>query len=101
MRRAGDESRERISRTETRCGDLLGFWRGLLSDIPILSRQGAMDLQLLKKTAIADLDDGELAALRYKEQTFKSGQHIFKEGEPGNPSIDRFGRRPHQPRHSG
>lgn len=46
-----------------------------------------MDLQLLKKTAIfADLDDGELARVAEicKEQTFKSGQHIFKEGEPGN-----------------
>ena len=46
-----------------------------------------MDLQLLKKTAIfADLDDGELARVAEicKEQTFKSGQQIFKEGEPGN-----------------
>ncbi|MGH7702684.1 MAG: cyclic nucleotide-binding domain-containing protein [Gemmatimonadales bacterium] len=46
-----------------------------------------MDLQLLRKTAIfADLDDGELARVSEicKEQQFKSGQTIFKEGEPGN-----------------
>ena len=46
-----------------------------------------MDLQLLKKTAIfADLDEGELARVAEicKEQHFKSGQTIFKEGEPGN-----------------
>lgn len=46
-----------------------------------------MDLQLLRKTAIfADLDEGELdrVAEICKEQQFKSGQSIFKEGEPGN-----------------
>jgi CRP-like cAMP-binding protein len=46
-----------------------------------------MDLQLLKKTAIfADLDEGELdrVAEICKEQQFRSGQSIFKEGEPGN-----------------
>ena len=46
-----------------------------------------MDLQLLKKTAIfADLDEGELARVAEicKEQSYKGGQTIFKEGEPGN-----------------
>jgi len=46
-----------------------------------------MDLQLLKKTAIfADLDEAELATVAEicKEQQFKPGQIIFKEGEPGN-----------------
>jgi CRP/FNR family cyclic AMP-dependent transcriptional regulator len=46
-----------------------------------------MDIQLLKKTAIfADLDEGELARVAEicKEQEFKSGQTVFREGEPGN-----------------
>jgi CRP-like cAMP-binding protein len=46
-----------------------------------------MDLGLLKKAAIfADLTDEELARVAEvcKEQTFKFGQTIFKEGEPGN-----------------
>jgi CRP/FNR family transcriptional regulator, cyclic AMP receptor protein len=46
-----------------------------------------MDLALLKKAAIfADLTDDELARIAEvcKEQTFKFGQTIFKEGEPGN-----------------
>jgi CRP-like cAMP-binding protein len=46
-----------------------------------------MDLALLKNVAIfADLDDGELAQVAEicKEQKFKGGQTIFKEGEPGN-----------------
>lgn len=46
-----------------------------------------MDLSLLKKAAIfADLTDEELARVAEvcKEQTFKFGQTIFKEGEPGN-----------------
>lgn len=47
----------------------------------------AVDLQLIKKAAIfADLDDGEIERVAEvcKEQTFKFGQTIFKEGEPGN-----------------
>lgn len=46
-----------------------------------------MDLELLKKTAIfGDLDEGELARVAEvcREQSFKSGEMIFKEGEPGN-----------------
>lgn len=46
-----------------------------------------MDLSLLKKAAIfADLTDEELERIAEvcKEQTFKFGQTIFKEGEPGN-----------------
>ena len=46
-----------------------------------------MDLPLLKKTAIfAELDDDELGRVAEicQEQRFKSGQTIFKEGEPGN-----------------
>ena len=46
-----------------------------------------MDLALLKKAAIfADLTDEELARVAEvcKAQTFKFGQTIFKEGEPGN-----------------
>ena len=46
-----------------------------------------LDRTLLKKTAVfADLDDGEIAQVAEicNEQTFKSGQTIFKEGEPGN-----------------
>src|SRR3989304_3605977 len=46
-----------------------------------------MDLSLLKKAAIfADLTDEELALVAEvcKEQTFKFGQTVFKEGEPGN-----------------
>jgi CRP-like cAMP-binding protein len=46
-----------------------------------------MDLSLLKKAAIfADLTDEELQRVAEvcKEQSFKFGQTIFKEGEPGN-----------------
>jgi CRP-like cAMP-binding protein len=46
-----------------------------------------MDLALLKNTALfADLDDSELGQVAEicKEQAFKGGQTIFKEGEPGN-----------------
>lgn len=46
-----------------------------------------IDRKLLKQAAIfADLDDDELdkVAEVCKEQRFKSGQTIFKEGEPGN-----------------
>ena len=46
-----------------------------------------MDLNLLKQAAIfQDLDEGELARVSEvcREQKFSSGQHIFKEGEPGN-----------------
>lgn len=46
-----------------------------------------MNLELLKKTAIfADLDEGELARVAEicQEQTFKSGEGIFKEGDAGN-----------------
>ena len=46
-----------------------------------------MNLELLRKTAVfADLDDGELARVAEicQEQSFKSGEYIFKEGEPGN-----------------
>ena len=46
-----------------------------------------MDLDLLKKAAIfADLTDEELARIAEvcKAQSFKFGQTIFKEGEPGN-----------------
>ncbi len=46
-----------------------------------------MDLTLLRSTALfADLDEGELARVAEicREQTYKPGQTIFKEGEPGN-----------------
>jgi len=46
-----------------------------------------MDVSLLKKAAVfADLTDEELARVAEvcKEQSFKFGQTIFKEGEPGN-----------------
>ena len=46
-----------------------------------------MDLNLLKQAAIfQDLDEGELARVAEvcRDQTFTIGQHIFKEGEPGN-----------------
>jgi CRP/FNR family transcriptional regulator, cyclic AMP receptor protein len=46
-----------------------------------------VDLNLLKKAAIfADLTDEELERVAEvcKEQNFKFGQTIFKEGEPGN-----------------
>ena len=46
-----------------------------------------MDIGLIKQAAIfADLDDDEVGHVAEicKEQTFKSGQTIFKEGEPGN-----------------
>lgn len=46
-----------------------------------------MDLELLKQAAIfADLTDEELVHVAEicKEQKYKFGQHIFKEGEPGN-----------------
>ncbi len=46
-----------------------------------------MDLTLLRNTALfADLDEGELARVAEicREQTYKPGQTIFKEGEPGN-----------------
>ena len=46
-----------------------------------------MDLNLLKHAAIfQDLDEGELARVSEvcREQRFSLGQHIFKEGEPGN-----------------
>ncbi len=46
-----------------------------------------MSLDLIRKAAIfADLDDSEIGLIVEicKEQTFKSGQTVFKEGEPGN-----------------
>ena len=46
-----------------------------------------MDTNLIKQAAIfADLDEDELkhVAEICKEQQFKFGQYIFKEGEPGN-----------------
>lgn len=46
-----------------------------------------MDIELLRQAAIfADLDDEELQTVAEicKEQQFKFGQTIFKEGEPGN-----------------
>jgi CRP-like cAMP-binding protein len=46
-----------------------------------------VDTALLKQAAIfADLEDAELDRIGEicKEQRFKSGQTIFKEGEPGN-----------------
>ena len=46
-----------------------------------------MDTNLIKQAAIfADLDDDEVARIAEicKEQTFKFGQNIFKEGDPGN-----------------
>ena len=46
-----------------------------------------MNLNLLKQAAVfQDLDDGELARVAEvcREQNFAAGQHIFKEGEPGN-----------------
>lgn len=46
-----------------------------------------MDLNLLKQAAIfQDLDEGELTRVAEvcKDQEFTIGQHIFKEGEPGN-----------------
>ena len=46
-----------------------------------------MDLNLLKQAAIfQDLDEGELARVSEvcREQKFAVGQHVFKEGEPGN-----------------
>ena len=46
-----------------------------------------MNLELLKKTAIfVDLDEGELARVAEicQDQTFKSGEVIFKEGDAGN-----------------
>ena len=46
-----------------------------------------MDLDLLKKAAIfADLTDEELARIAEvcKAQSFKFGQTIFRDGEPGN-----------------
>lgn len=47
----------------------------------------ALDRKLIKQAAVfADLDDDEIEKIAEvcKEQTFKSGQTIFKEGEPGN-----------------
>lgn len=46
-----------------------------------------MDTTLLKNAAIfSELDDDELQRVAEicKEQEFKFGQHVFKEGEPGN-----------------
>jgi CRP/FNR family cyclic AMP-dependent transcriptional regulator len=46
-----------------------------------------MELKLIKQAAVfSTLDDDELARVAEicKEQTFKFGQSIFKEGEPGN-----------------
>src|SRR6266511_794521 len=46
-----------------------------------------VDLNLLKQAAIfQDLDEGELARVAEvcREQKFAVGQHVFKEGEPGN-----------------
>ena len=46
-----------------------------------------MDLKLIKQAAVfSTLDDDEVARVAEicKEQTFKFGQSIFKEGEPGN-----------------
>ena len=46
-----------------------------------------MDVSLIKKAAIfSTLDDDEIARVVEicKEQSFKFGQTIFKEGEPGN-----------------
>lgn len=46
-----------------------------------------MDLNLLRQTAIfADLDEGELMRVQEtcQELTFKGGDFVFHEGEPGN-----------------
>jgi CRP-like cAMP-binding protein len=46
-----------------------------------------MDTNLIKQAAIfSDLDDEELKRIAEicKEQSFKFGQNIFKEGDPGN-----------------
>jgi CRP-like cAMP-binding protein len=46
-----------------------------------------MDAGLLRKSALfQDLDDGELARVAEvcREQSFKSGAFVFREGEPGN-----------------
>src|SRR3989454_1841992 len=46
-----------------------------------------VDLKLLKQAAIfQDLDEGEAARVAEvcREQKFAVGQHVFKEGEPGN-----------------
>ena len=46
-----------------------------------------MDTNLIKQAAIfSDLDDSEVAVVAEicKEQQFKFGQNIFKEGDPGN-----------------
>ena len=46
-----------------------------------------VDLNLLKQAHIfQDLDEGELARIAEvcREQKFAVGQHVFKEGEPGN-----------------
>jgi CRP-like cAMP-binding protein len=46
-----------------------------------------MDTNLIKQAAIfSDLDDDEVARIAEicKEQQFKFGQNIFKEGDPGN-----------------
>src|SRR5687768_7003387 len=50
-------------------------------------RGEVMDLALIKQAALfSTLEEDELAAVGEicKEQNFKFGQHIFKEGEPGN-----------------
>lgn len=46
-----------------------------------------MDTSLIRQAAIfADLDDDEVGRIAEicKEQQFKFGQYVFKEGEPGN-----------------
>jgi CRP/FNR family transcriptional regulator, cyclic AMP receptor protein len=46
-----------------------------------------VDLNLLRQAAIFQgLDEGELARISEvcREQEFTAGQHVFKEGEPGN-----------------
>ena len=44
-----------------------------------------MDLELLKQAAIfSSLEDNELARVPRSARSFKFGQSIFKEGEPGN-----------------
>jgi len=46
-----------------------------------------MDSSILRQTSIfGDLDDGEIAQVAEicHQQTYDMGQHIFREGEPGN-----------------
>ena len=51
-----------------------------------------MNLSLLRNTALfADLDEAQLGRVAEicREQTYRSGGTIFREGEPGNPLFTR------------